>query len=134
VDAKNQLEILNRLVEVSVEEQDFLKVCETLTRIGVSSSKENTLYQSCHILHKTGRYWILHFKHLLQLDDLEVDISEQDTERYFTICKLLAQWGLVVVLYPDRLYGNINLKLIKIVPYKDKLDWLFVPKFTINKR
>lgn len=134
MDARNQLEILNKLVEVSVEEQNFLKIVETLTRIGVSSSIENKLYQSCHILHKTGRYFILHFKHLLQLDDLVVDITETDVQRYHTICSLLAQWGLVKILYPDRIYSNINLKLIKIVPYKDKNDWIFVPKFTINKR
>ena len=129
-----QLAILEELVEVDVKDNDFLKVVETLTRIGVSSSFENKLYPSCHILHKGGRYWITHFKHMLMLDGLTVDITEQDLARYFTICSLLAQWGLVRIIDPTLIVKSLDLKLIKIVPFKDKENWIIIPKFTINKK
>lgn len=134
MDAKNQLQILETLVEVSLKENDFLKVVETLTRIGVSSSRENKLFPSTHILHKGGRYWVLHFKHLMQLDGLPTDITEQDLSRYYTICQLLDQWGLVNILDKSKINSIIDLKLIKIVPYKDKANWQIIPKFTIAKK
>ena len=129
-----QLEILEGLVEVKVSENDFLKVVETLNRIGVSSSYEKKLYPSCHILHKGGSYWILHFKHLLMLDDLPVDITEQDLARYYTICLLLQQWGLVRIINMETIRGSLDLKLIKIIPFKDKHEWTICPKFTMNKK
>ena len=111
-------DIFNGLgVEIELKERDdFLKVKETLTRIGVSSRKENKLYQSCHILHKRGRYAILHFKELFALDGLESNISENDVARRNTISKLLEDWGLVDIL--DELEGEptVNVKQLKILP------------------
>jgi hypothetical protein len=121
-------------VEVSLKhEDDFLKVKETLTRIGVSSRKEKKLYQSCHILHKRGRYAILHFKELLALDGLETDTSENDIARRNTIVKLLAEWGLITPL--DEKYKNHQLSIaqLKIIPHKEKKEWELVPKYHIGK-
>jgi hypothetical protein len=121
-------------VEVSLKhEDDFLKVKETLTRIGVSSRKEKKLYQSCHILHKRGRYAILHFKELLALDGLETDTSENDIARRNTIVKLLTEWGLITPL--DEKYKNHQLSIaqLKIIPHKEKKEWELVPKYHIGK-
>jgi hypothetical protein len=121
-------------VEVSLKhEDDFLKVKETLTRIGVSSRKEKKLYQSCHILHKRGRYAILHFKELLALDGLETDTSENDIARRNTIVKLLSEWGLITPL--DNKYTNNQLSIaqLKIIPYKEKKEWELIPKYHIGK-
>lgn len=133
VDRNKQLKLLSNLIEVEVKENDFLKIVETLTRVGVSSAIKNELYQSCNILHKAGRYWILHFKHLMMLDGLTVTISEQDIERYETICLLLEQWGLTRIIEKSKIKCAINLKIIKIVPFKDKQNWTLIPKFTIGK-
>jgi hypothetical protein len=121
-------------VEISLKhEDDFLKVKETLTRIGVSSRKEKKLYQSCHILHKRGRYAILHFKELLALDGLETDTSENDIARRNTIVKLLTEWGLITPL--DEKYKNHQLSIaqLKIIPHKEKKEWELVPKYHIGK-
>jgi hypothetical protein len=121
-------------VEVKLNhEDDFLKVKETLTRIGVSSKKEKKLYQSCHILHKRGRYAILHFKELLALDGLETDTSENDIARRNTIVKLLEEWGLLVPL--DNKYKNHQLSIaqLKIIPFKEKKEWELIPKYHIGK-
>jgi hypothetical protein len=134
MNSHDQLKILELLVEVQIDADKFLTIVETLTRIGVSSARENNLYPSTHILHKGGRYWILHFKHLMQLDGLPTDITEQDLSRYFTICQLLEQWGLVSILDKSKINSIIDLKLIKIVPFKDKSKWKIIPKFTIAKK
>jgi hypothetical protein len=121
-------------VEVRLKtKDDFLKVRETLTRMGVSSKKEKKLYQSCHILHKRGRYAIMHFKELLDLDGLETDISETDIGRRNIIVKLLVDWGLVEAVDPEE-YAEPQLSLaqLKIIPHKEKGEWQLVPKYHIG--
>ena len=113
--------------------EDFLKIRETLTRIGVSSRKEKKLYQSCHILHKRGKYAILHFKEFFILDGLESDISESDIGRRNKICKLLEEWGLVVIL-DDDIEPMASMAQIKIIPHKQKEEWELVPKYHIGRR
>jgi len=127
---------LTQFVEVSLNEQDdFLKVRETLTRIGVSSRKERVLYQSCHILHKQGRYYIVHFKELFALDGKPSNISENDIQRRNAIAKLLEEWGLVKVLNPKILQDNIApLHQIKIISFKEKDDWQLIAKYNIGKK
>jgi len=121
-------------IEITIDmRDDFLKIKETLTRIGLSSRKENKLYQSCHILHKRGRYAIMHFKELFELDGLESDISESDIGRRNTIATLLEEWGLLKIA--DTLEDDdpkVSVKQIKILPYKDKDDWELIPKYHIG--
>ena len=112
---------------------DFLKIRETLTRMGVSSRKENKLYQSCHILHKRGKYAILHFKEFFILDGLKSDISDSDLARRNTICRLLEEWGLFNIL-DDDLEPQASMSQIKIIPHKDKDDWELIPKYHIGRR
>ena len=127
---------LTQFVEVSLNEQDdFLKVRETLTRIGVSSRKEKVLYQSCHILHKQGKYYIVHFKELFALDGKPSNISENDIQRRNAIANLLEEWGLVKVLNPKIIEGNIApLHQIKIISFKEKDDWQLITKYNIGKK
>jgi hypothetical protein len=127
---------LSKLVEVVlVEQDDFLKVRETLTRIGVSSRKERILYQSCHILHKQSKYYIVHFKEMFALDGKPTNISENDIQRRNAIAKLLEEWGLVKIMNPDLLRDNIApLHQIKILSFKEKDDWDLVPKYNIGKK
>lgn len=113
---------------------DFLKVRETLTRIGIASEKNNILYQSCHILHKQGRYYIVHFKELFALDGKPTNLDEKDLQRRNTIAKLLGDWGLAVVLSPTEFTDCAPMRLIKIIPYKDKEDWDLQTKYTIGKK
>ena len=113
--------------------EDFLKIRETLTRIGVSSRKEKKLYQSCHILHKRGKYAIMHFKEFFILDGLESDISDSDIGRRNKICKLLEEWGLVKIL-DDDLEPMASMAQIKIIPHKQKEEWELVPKYHIGRR
>lgn len=122
-------------IEVQLEEEDdFLMVKETLTRIGVSSRKENKLFQSCHILHKRGRYAIMHFKELFILDGLESDISETDLGRRNLIAKLLDEWELCEIIDPDRVKDPLaSMGQIKIIPYKEKKEWELIPKYHIGK-
>jgi hypothetical protein len=122
-------------VEVRLEEEDdFLMVKETLTRIGVSSRKENKLFQSCHILHKRGRYAIMHFKELFILDGLESDISETDLGRRNLIAKLLDEWELCEIIDPDRIKDPLaSMGQIKILSHKDKKEWELIPKYHIGK-
>ena len=116
------------------EEDDFLMVKETLTRIGVSSRKENKLFQSCHILHKRGRYAIMHFKELFILDGLESDISETDLGRRNLIAKLLDEWELCEIIDPDKIKDPLaSMGQIKILSHKDKKDWELIPKYHIGK-
>jgi len=122
-------------VEIKLSsEENFLKVKETLTRLGVSSKRENKLYQSCHILHKRGRYAIMHFKEMFILDGLESDISEDDIARRNTIVKLLVEWGLINAIDDDD-YASPQLSLarLKIIPYKEKDKWQLIPKYHIGK-
>jgi len=115
------------------EDDDFLKVKETLTRIGVSSKREKKLYQSCHIFHKKGRYYIVHFKELFSLDGLPTNISENDIARRNTIASLLEEWGLVKIVNTQKSESpQVSLAQIKILPYREKEDWELVPKYHIG--
>ena len=127
---------LKQFVEVTLNEQDdFLKVRETLTRIGVSSRKEKVLYQSCHILHKQGQYYITHFKELFLLDGKPSNISENDIQRRNAIAKLLEEWGLVTIVNPQIMIDNIApLHQIKIISFKEKNEWELVTKYNIGKK
>ncbi len=125
---------LTKFVEISLEEQDdFLKVKETLTRIGVSSRKEKVLYQSCHILHKQGRYFITHFKELFALDGKPSNISENDIQRRNAIARLLEDWNLIKILNPQIIGDNIApIHQIKIISFKEKNEWQLVAKYNIG--
>ena len=127
---------LSTFVEVRLnEEDDFLKVRETLTRIGVSSRKEKVLYQSCHILHKQGRYYIVHFKELFALDGKPSNLSENDVQRRNAIAKLLEEWGLITILNARIMENNIApIHQIKIISYREKDDWDLVSKYNIGKK
>ena len=122
-------------VEVQLKtEEDFLKVKETLTRIGVSSKQNKKLYQSCHILHKRGRYAIMHFKEMFILDGLESDMSIDDLGRRNTIVKLLVDWGLVNAVDSAKFAEpQLSLARLKIIPHKEKKDWQLIPKYHIGK-
>ena len=124
------------LLEVTLKnEDDFLKVKETLTRIGVSSKKEKKLYQSCHILHKKGKYYIVHFKELFSLDGLPSDINESDLGRRNMIAKLLEVWGLVGVVDKEKMNSILTpINQIKIIPHKEKGEWELCPKYHIGKK
>jgi len=126
---------LTQFIEVSLNEQDdFLKVRETLTRIGVSSRKEKVLYQSCHILHKQGKYYIVHFKELFALDGKPSNISENDIQRN-AIANLLEEWGLVKILNYKLIEDNIApLHQIKIISFKEKDEWDLIAKYNIGKK
>jgi len=132
----NSDNIIENLVEIDFEEpDDFLKIKETLTRIGVSSRTENKLFQSCHILHKRGRYYIVHFKELFALDGLRSDIDENDMARRNKIISLLEEWGLVEVLDKDKIKEPIcEINRIKILSYKEKDDWELCPKYHIGRK
>ena len=127
---------LAKFIEVTLNEQDdFLKVRETLTRIGVSSRKEKVLYQSCHILHKQGKYYITHFKELFALDGKPSNISENDIQRRNAIANLLEEWGLVKILNPQLMKDNIApLHQVKIISFKEKEDWNLITKYNIGKK
>ena len=122
-------------VEVKlVNQDDFLKVRETLTRIGVASRKDQTLYQSCHILHKQGRYFVVHFKELFALDGKQADITENDLQRRNTVAHLLEDWGLVEILNPDDCEDTAPLSQIKVLAFGEKKDWNLVAKYNIGKK
>ena len=126
---------LTKFVEVTLNEQDdFLKVKETLTRIGVSSRKEKVLYQSVHILHKQGHYYLVHFKELFALDGKPTNISENDIQRRNAIAKLLAEWGLVNITNPQIIGEDVApLHQIKIIAFKEKNQWELIQKYNIGK-
>jgi hypothetical protein len=128
--------ILNNMLEIRIGcDEDFLKVKETLTRIGVASKKENKLFQSCHILHKRGRYYIVHFKELFLLDGKHSDFSDEDKGRRNAIADLLEQWNLVeIVDKQNYLEPFATLSHIKIISHKEKSDWELCSKYTIGKR
>lgn len=125
---------IENLVEVELREKDdFLKVRETLTRIGISSRKDKKLYQSCHILHKRGKYYIVHFKELFGLDGLPHEISENDLARRNTIIGLLEEWELIKVVDVEKAQEPVSsLNQIKILPYREKDDWELIPKYHIG--
>lgn len=124
------------MIEVRLKEKDdFLKVKETLTRIGVASKKNNTLYQSCHILHKQGKYYILSFKELFALDGKPTDFTENDIARRNTIANLLAEWNLLELVDPEKSKEPVvTIDQIKIVKHKDKANWIFASKYNIGKK
>ena len=123
------------MVEISLKEpDDFLKVRETLTRIGVASRKEKKLYQSCHILHKKGQYYIVHFKELFALDGKRANLSENDVQRRNRIIKLLSDWGLVELVKIDEVKDAAPLSQIKVIAYKEKHDWTLESKYNIGKK
>ena len=128
---------VNELVEVTLNEKDdFLKVRETLTRIGVASKKEKILYQSCHILHKRGQYYVVHFKELFALDGKPTDITDNDLSRRNAIVNLLEDWGLVKVVNKKQteVPAPIFLSQVKIISHKEKNDWQLIPKYNIGKK
>ena len=125
----------NMMVEVILNEpDDFLKVRETLTRIGVASRKEKKLYQSAHILHKQGRYFITHFKELFALDGKHANLTVNDVQRRNRIVRLLSDWGLITVVDQDKILDIAPLNQIKVLSYKDKGDWILEQKYNIGKK
>ena len=132
---KIEIQIEN-LVEIELfEPEDFLKIKETLTRIGVSSRKDKKLYQSCHILHKRGKYYIVHFKELFALDGLPTNIEENDIARRNTITNLLEDWELLEIVDPDQTEEPVaSIAQIKIISHKEKGDWELCPKYHIGNK
>ena len=127
---------LSELIEVTLPEpDDFLKIRETLSRIGVASKKDRTLYQSCHILHKQGKYYILHFKQLFLLDGKKSDFSDDDKGRLNTSANLLAEWNLLALVDRKKSEDPVSpLSQIKILSHKEKDDWILVTKYNIGKK
>lgn len=122
------------MLEITLNEpDDFLKVRETLTRIGVASRKDKKLYQSCHILHKQGRYFIVHFKELFMLDGKKSNLEENDVARRNTIATLMSDWGLISIVGGKSL-NCAPLRQIKIIPFKDKNEWELCPKYNIGNK
>ena len=129
--------LIQAMIEVTLKEpDDFLKVRETLTRIGIASRKEKTLFQSCHILHKQGKYYIVHFKELFALDGKTTNFTENDTARRNSIANLLAEWELISLVEPDKsAEPTVPLSQLKILSFKEKDEWELTPKYNIgNKR
>ena len=125
----------SKMIEVALAQpDDFLKVRETLTRIGVASRKEKKIYQSCHILHKQGKYFIVHFKELFALDGKKANLSVNDFQRRNRIVQLLADWGLVNVISTDMVSDIAPLNQIKVISYREKGDWKLETKYNIGKR
>ena len=124
-----------KMLEVQLKEpDDFLKVRETLTRIGVASRKDKKLFQSCHILHKQGRYFIVHFKELFALDGKKANLSENDLQRRNRIIKLLSDWGLVNIVKESAITDAAPLSQIKVIAYKEKSEWTLESKYNIGKK
>jgi|TARA_Y100000310_G_scaffold63975_1_gene59465 hypothetical protein len=125
----------DQMIEVTLNEpDDFLKVRETLTRIGVASRKEKKIYQSCHILHKQGRYYIVHFKELFALDGKHANLTVNDVQRRNRIIQLLCDWGLVTVIEPEKVTDIAPLNQIKVLAYKEKNEWVLETKYNIGKK
>ena len=125
----------DKMIEVKLNEpDDFLKVRETLTRIGVASRKEKKLYQSCHILHKQGKYFIVHFKELFALDGKFANLTINDVQRRNRITRLLSDWGLISILKEDSVIDIAPLNQIKVLPYKEKHEWKLEQKYNIGKK
>lgn len=130
----DEIDLVKDLVEITFpEKDDFLKIRETLSRIGVASRKEKELFQSCHILHKKGKYYIVHFKELFKLDGKQTNFDESDLGRRNTIVDLLRQWSLVKVLDSNQISEpRAPLSQIKVIPYKEKLEWKLTQKYSIG--
>ena len=130
----DEIDLVKDLVEITFpEKDDFLKIRETLSRIGVASRKEKELFQSCHILHKKGKYYIVHFKELFKLDGKQTNFDESDLGRRNTIIDLLRQWNLVKVLDSNQISEpRAPLSQIKVIPYKEKLEWKLTQKYSIG--
>ena len=125
----------DQMVEVVLNEpDDFLKVRETLTRIGVASRKEKKIYQSCHILHKQGRYFLVHFKELFALDGKQANLTVNDVQRRNRIAQLLADWGLISIIDVTKIQDIAPLNQIKVLAYKDKQDWILETKYNIGSK
>ena len=126
--------IFDTLVEVQLKnEEDFLKVKETLSRIGIASQKDKTLFQTCHILHKRGKYYIVHFLEMFMIDGKGKHFSDEDRGRRNTIANLLEDWGLVKIINPEvTKYPLSSMKTIRVVPFKEKREWNFVTKYNIG--
>ena len=125
----------DQMVEVVLgEPDDFLKVRETLTRIGVASRKEKKIYQSCHILHKQGKYYLVHFKELFALDGKHANLTQNDIQRRNRIAQLIADWGLVTVVDANKIQDIAPLNQIKVLSYKDKGDWILETKYNIGSK
>jgi hypothetical protein len=125
----------NQMIEVLLNEpDDFLKVRETLTRIGVASRKEKKIYQSCHILHKQGRYYLVHFKELFALDGKHANITVNDIQRRNRIAQLLADWGLITIVTPEKIQDIAPLNQIKVIAYKEKGEWILETKYNIGSK
>ncbi len=123
----------NTMLEVTLNEpDDFLKIRETLTRMGVASRKDNKLFQSCHILHKQGRYFIVHFKELFLLDGKPSNLIDNDIQRRNTIATLLSDWGLVSIVNSSMVSDKAPLRQIKVIPFKEKAHWELCPKYNIG--
>jgi hypothetical protein len=126
---------VENMVEVRLSQpDDFLKIRETLSRIGIASKKDKKLYQSCHILHKQGRYFIVHFKELFGLDGKQTNFSEEDQSRRNTIVKLLNDWGLVSVINEAKIDVQAPLSQIKVIAFKEKNEWVLETKYNIGKK
>ena len=125
----------DQMIEITLNEpDDFLKVRETLTRIGVASRKEKKIYQSCHILHKQGRYFLVHFKELFALDGKHANLTSNDVQRRNRIAQLLVDWGLVGIVSSDIIQDVAPLNQIKVLSYKDKGDWILETKYNIGSK
>ena len=125
----------NNMLEIALNEpDDFLKVRETLTRIGIASRKEQKLYQSCHILHKQGRYFIVHFKELFLLDGKKSNLEDSDIQRRNTIATLLSDWGLVRIVNKEQAKDCAPLRQIKIIGFREKDEWELCPKYNIGNK
>lgn len=128
------MSLIDTFIEVRLKsEDDFLKVKETLTRIGITSKSENKLYQSCHILHKQGKYYIVHFKELFALDGKPTNFSEEDKSRRDAIALLLEEWNLIDIV-SNVSKDEANSKFVRVIPYKDKKDWELISKYSIGKK
>jgi len=128
-----EIELLRELVEVRLKKpEDFLKIKETLTRIGISS-KDKKLFQSCHILHKKSKYYIVHFKELFKLDGKPSDISIEDIQRRNAIACLLEEWGLLEIVDKLKVEDKIHIRKMKIIPFREKREWELIPKYNIGK-
>lgn len=126
---------VENMVEVTLSQpDDFLKIRETLSRMGIASKKDKKLYQSCHILHKQGRYFIVHFKELFGLDGKQTNFSQEDQERRNTIVKLLKDWGLISVVAEDKIADQAPLSQIKVIAFKEKNEWILETKYNIGKK
>jgi len=125
----------DQMIEITLNEpDDFLKVRETLTRIGVASRKEKKIYQSCHILHKQGRYYIVHFKELFALDGKHANLTQNDVQRRNRIIQLLSDWGLITIMNESKIIDIAPLNQIKVLAYKEKHEWILETKYNIGKK